>query len=452
MSFIMDKLDNINELLCKYNYAVPRYTSFPPATKFTQDISQSDYTALLKGLPSSNAVSLYVHIPFCHELCLYCGCNTKVLNSYSPVESYIKLLLSEITLVGESTNGKLPVNLLHFGGGSPNYLKPNDLKLIVAHISEFFDISKQTSIDIESDPRHLGGEMIKAFVDIGVTRISLGVQDFNHDVQIAINRVQPFEQVKACVKKLRDNGINKINFDLIIGLPNQTIETVTDTAHLAASLSPDRLAVFPYAHVPWMKKHQKLLEKYPMADGKERFLMNEAVDTVLKSHDYKAIGTDHYAKSSDSLAVAQNNGVLRRNFQGYTVDISEAIIGFGHSSISSFKSAYVQNTITPADYRNAINNGEFPVNRGVKLSENDQGLSRLIEELMCNFKVNLEGYKDYIGSDYSDKLATLIQDGLVIMDGMQLIITDKGKPFTRVVASCFDPYFEKQENQHAKAI
>ncbi len=444
----MEKSDQINMLLEKYNYSVPRYTSFPPATHFTQEILQSDYAGLLDTLPALKPVSLYVHIPFCHELCLYCGCNTKVLNNYSPVESYLELLLSEITLVGENISSKLPVNLLHFGGGSPNYLKPADLKRIINKVAEFFDISEQTQIDVESDPRHLDDEMIGCFADIGVSRISLGVQDFNHAVQVAINRVQPFSQVEECVENLRRAGINKINFDLMIGLPNQTIETVSDTAHAAASLSPDRLAVFPYAHVPWMKKHQKLLEKYSMADGHERFLMNETVDSALKSHDYIAIGTDHYAHHDDNLAVAQAKGELRRNFQGYTTDISEAIIGFGHSSISSFKTAYAQNTMSPVDYRDAINNGEFPVQRGVKLSDNDQIISCLIEEIMCNFEVNLDDYKGII----SHSLEELKKDGLIVINGNHLKITDIGKPFTRVVASCFDPYFLRQENQHAKAI
>ena len=448
----MKKSDNINALLEKYNYSVPRYTSFPPATQFTQNISHSDYAGLLGALPASNAVSLYVHIPFCHQLCHYCGCNTKVLNSYSPVQSYIKLLLAEISLVGEKLAGKLPVNLLHFGGGSPNYLKPDDLKKIVGRISEFFDISEQTQIDVESDPRYLDDEMINCFVDIGVKRVSLGVQDFNNDVQVAINRVQPFEQVKECTENLRKSGINKINFDLMIGLPNQTIDTVSNSAEMAASLSPDRLAVFPYAHVPWMKKHQKLLEKYPMADGYERFLMNEAVDRVLTSHDYIAIGTDHYARKGDSLSIVQAKGELRRNFQGYTADISEAIIGFGHSSISNFKDAYAQNTMDPARYRSDITNGKFPVQRGCKLSESDQGLSLLIEELMCNFEVNLDDYKGFIGDSFGTELEVLEKDGLIIMDDMHLKITNAGKPFTRVVASCFDPYFEKQENRHAKAV
>lgn len=447
----MKNTDNINALLDKYNYSVPRYTSFPPATHFTQDISQDDYADLLGGLPASKAVSLYVHIPFCHELCLYCGCNTKILNNYSPVESYIKLLLSEIALVGGATTNKLPVNLLHFGGGSPNYLKPHDLKKIINKISEFFDVSSQTQIDIESDPRYLDDKMINCFADIGVTRVSLGVQDFNHEVQTAINRIQPFSQVEKCVKNLHNHGINKINFDLIIGLPNQSIETVTQTAELAASLSPNRLAVFPYAHVPWMKKHQKLLEKYPMADGLERFLMNEAVDQVLTSNNYKAIGTDHYARNDDSLAIAQSQGRLKRNFQGYTTDISEAIIGFGHSSISSFKTAYAQNTLDPVAYRSDINDGKFPVQRGCTLSDNDQIISRLIEGLMCNFEVDLGNYKDVLGNSLNS-LKTLEKDGLIVISGMHLKITDTGKPFTRIVASCFDPYFERQENQHAKAI
>ena len=448
-------MPDINDLLDKYNYSVPRYTSFPPATQFTEKLSNDQYRGILSALPADKAVSLYVHIPFCHSLCLYCGCNTKIVSSYSPIESYLKLLLAEIELVGKKLSGKLPVNLLHFGGGSPNYLKPKDLKRIIDRCKEFFDFTDNTQIDIESDPRYLDSAIIKCFAEVGVTRVSLGVQDFDLDVQKAINRVQPFEQVKSCVEELRSYGINQINFDLIIGLPKQTIATVSKTAEQAASLSPNRLAIFPYAHVPWMKKHQKLLEKYSMADGAERHLMNEAVDKILSSHNYKAIGTDHYAKEGDPLCTAQSEGRLKRNFQGYTTDISEAIIGFGLSSISSYKSAYIQNTIDPVAYRNDVQEGSFPMSKSCVLTQKDQDIRSLIEELMCNFEVDLSKYEDALANEIStvnSNLLKLENDGLIIINGSHIKITDSGKPFTRVVASSFDPYFEIQEGRHAKAI
>ena len=448
-------MTSIDALLNKYNYSVPRYTSFPPATQFTEKLSNDQYGQILSALPADKAVSLYVHIPFCHSLCLYCGCNTKVVSSYSPIESYLILLLAEIELVGKRLTGKLPVNLLHFGGGSPNYLKPKDLKSIINKCKEFFDFTETSQIDIESDPRYLDSSIINCFAEVGVTRVSLGVQDFDLEVQEAINRMQPFEQVKSCVEELRANGINQINFDLIIGLPKQTIATVTKTAEQAASLAPNRLAVFPYAHVPWMKKHQKLLEKYSMADGAERHLMNEAVDKILKSHNYSAIGTDHYAKDGDPLCTAQSEGQLRRNFQGYTTDISEAIIGFGLSSISSYKSAYIQNTIDPVAYRSDVQEGSFPMSKSCVLSDDDQSLRSLIEELMCNFEVDISCYNDALRDDIDSiniNLSKLENDGLITIDGSHIKITDAGKPFTRVVASSFDPYFEIQEGRHAKAI
>ncbi len=451
----MKNTDNISYLLDKYNYSVPRYTSFPPATQFCQNETQSDYIDLLSGLSPSDPVSLYVHIPFCHELCLFCGCHTKIVSNYSPIESYLKLLLSEIELVGKTLESKLPVNLIHFGGGSPNYLKPKDFKSIIDKFSECFDINENTQIDVESDPRYLNAGIIDCFAEVGVTRVSLGVQDFNSDVQKVINRIQPFDMVEKCVANLRAKGIDQINFDLMIGLPNQTVESVSETAKMAASLSPNRLAVFPYAHVPWMKKHQKLLEKYPMADGYERFLMNEAVDDILLSSGYKAIGTDHYAREIDPLCRAQENKQLRRNFQGYTTDISAAIIGFGLSSISSFDNAYIQNTTDPVIYRNSIKGGKFSMRRSCFLSNEDQDLRALIEEIMCNFEVDLDSYMQTLEQSYDlikDRLSKLEDDGLVILDGRFLQITDLGKPFTRVVASCFDPYFQIQENKHAKAI
>ena len=446
---------DIEALLRKYNRPVPRYTSFPTAIQFTHDISQETYASLLSTLGSGEAVSLYIHIPFCHSLCHYCGCNTKIVNNYRPVESYLDSLFSEIKLVGDSLKYRSPVNLVHFGGGSPNYLKPQDLKRVLESISTYFDISDQTNIDIESDPRYLNTEMIRCYADMGVSRVSLGVQDFNHDVQVAINRVQPFEQVEECVQILRTNGINQINFDLIVGLPKQTVETVCETVEKAVSLSPNRLAVFPYAHVPWMKKHQKLLEKYPMAEGYERFLMNEAVDLFLKNHGYKSIGTDHYARAGDPLSIAQEQGCLKRNFQGYTTDVSEAIIGFGLSSISSYKDAYIQNTTDPIAYRKELCEGKFPIQRGCILNADDQVLRLLIEDIMCNFEVDLSDYKDVLEGAMGQiriALRELEKDNLITLDGEVLKITEAGRPFTRVVASCFDPYFQEQDNQHAKAI
>ncbi len=451
----MKNLDNMTALLGKYNNPVPRYTSFPPATQFVQDDLQSNYIDLLSGLSPSDPVSLYVHIPFCHELCLFCGCHTKIVSNYSPIESYLKLLLAEITMVSKTINHKLPVNLIHFGGGSPNYLKPKDFKSIIDCFVECFDINDNTQIDVESDPRYLDEAIIDCFAEVGVTRVSLGVQDFNEGVQKVINRIQPFDMVEKCVSNLRAKGINQINFDLMVGLPNQTVTSVSETAKMAASLLPSRLAVFPYAHVPWMKKHQKLLEKYPMAEGQERFLMNEAVDEILKESGYKKIGTDHYSFESDPIYKAQESKQLRRNFQGYTTDLSAAIIGFGLSSISSFEDAYIQNTTDPILYKNSIKGDKFPMQRSCFLSNEDQELRALIEELMCHFEVDLTRYMGAIEKSYDvikKKLLLLMDDGLIILDGTFLQITDIGKPFTRVVAACFDPYFEQQEGRHAKAI
>ncbi len=451
----MTDIDNISALLDKYNYSVPRYTSFPPATKFCEESDEYTYVKQLSSLSCDDNISLYVHIPFCHELCLYCGCHTKIVSNYSPISSYLKLLLSEISLVSEKLNGKLPVNLIHFGGGSPNYLKPEDFKSIIDKFCECFDINNNTQIDVESDPRYLDDDIIDCFAEVGVTRVSLGVQDFNYEVQKVINRIQPFDMVKKAVASLRDKGIDQINFDLMIGLPNQTIKSVSETAKMAASLTPNRLAVFPYAHVPWMKKHQKLLEKYHMAGGKERFLMNEAVDDILKNHGYRAIGTDHYALIDDPLCKAQEQKLLHRNFQGYTTDISAAIIGFGLSSISSFSGAYIQNTIDPVAYRGAISGNKLPVSRSCILTSEDKELRSLIEEIMCNFEVDLSHYMTSLEGRLAAikaGLSLLEQDKLISLDGNFLKITNIGKPFTRVVASCFDPYFKQQEGMHAKAI
>lgn len=438
----------------KYDRPAPRYTSFPPATQFSHEITQDTYKGLLGSLPEDSAISLYVHIPFCHQLCHYCGCNTKVINTYEPVRSYLKFLHREIEMAGRAAKVKPPVNRLHFGGGSPNYLKEEDLKGIIDALGEHFGFNAGTDIDMECDPRFLNAEMLKPYADMGVTRISLGVQDFDRDVQDAINRVQPYELVRDRVADIRAAGIRKINFDLMTGLPRQSLETVSRTVDQAVSLDPDRLAVFPYAHVPWMKKHQKLMEKYEMPDTALRFDQGQLVHEKLLAAGYEAIGIDHYAKPDDPLMKALKERTMRRNFQGYTDDSSHTIVSFGISSISSYEGAYVQNTPDAPTYRAAIEKGAFPIMRGCVLTNDDQRRRALIEELMCYFDVNLNDYDDVAFTDPKTRpaLAVLEQDGLISLQDNRLTITPEGKTFVRIVASAFDPYFAVREGQHAKAI
>lgn len=438
---------DVSALLQKYDQPVPRYTSYPTAVHFNHEITQDYYTRLLSGLSAEKPVSLYVHIPFCHVLCHYCGCHTKVVNSYGPVKSYVHTLLKEIDLVGKKLTCRPPISQLHFGGGSPNFLEEDDMASIITALHKYFDFGGDAEIAIETDPRLLNEGKIETLAALGFTRVSLGVQDFNSEVQKAVNRIQPFETVQESVLNLRKAGINKLNFDLMTGLPLQTLESVKRCAEQAISLCPDRLAVFAYAHVPWMKKQQKLLEKYPMPDTKLRFEMMLCMKEILKSAGYHALGIDHFSHETDSLYRAHKNETLRRNFQGYTDDQASSIISFGLSSISRFEGAYVQNTTDAPTYKNSIEAGEFPITRGRTLSNEDRKRGAVVESIMCGLKTDIKPYPEAL-----EKLKALEHDHLVKLEGSHVTITPEGWPFVRIAAACFDAYYQPQEGQHARAI
>lgn len=439
---------DIPALLQKYDRPVPRYTSYPTAVHFNHEITQSCYAELLSGLDAVQSVSLYVHIPFCHVLCHYCGCHTKVANTYNPVKSYVQELLREIDLVGQTLPQSPPVSQLHFGGGSPNFLESDDLKKIIETLKRYFAFSQNTEIAIETDPRLLDEEKIEALARLGITRVSLGVQDFNPDVQKAVNRIQPFEKIQECVLNFRRSGIHRINFDLMIGLPLQTSKSVQKNVEQAISLCPDRLAVFAYAHVPWMKKHQKLLEKYPMPDTKARFEMMLCVKEGLEAEGYHAIGIDHFARETDSLYQAFKSKTLRRNFQGYTDDQAPIVLGFGLSSISMFEGAYVQNTADAPEYRKLIQAGQFPVRRGRILSEEDVRRRAIIEQIMCGFETDISAYPQERAVLMKMEREHLVE----IKNEQKFKITPNGWPFARIAASCFDEYYTSQEGRHARAV
>lgn len=440
----------IETLLAKYDRPVPRYTSFPTAVQFHNDFPVTTYEERLKSLDPDKPVSLYVHIPFCNTLCHYCGCHTKIVSTYRPVEQYIALLVREIAMAGEIIGRRIPVARIHFGGGSPDFASADDIEKILQTFGTYFDMGAHTQIDMESDPRLLSADKIKAFAALGVSRMSLGIQDFDADVQSAINRIQPFSLVEEAVQRMRGAGITRINFDLIIGLPEQTMESVSRTLDQVLVLQPSRIAVFPYAHVPWMKKHQKLLERYEMPDTKTRFAMAQLVQDRLCANGYDAIGIDHYAQEDDALSQAMRAGTMNRNFQGYTDDDCDTIVAFGLSSISQFDDLFVQNTTDAPTYRQHIDEGRLPVARGLPLSDDDKVRRDLIAQLMSYFTVQ---FSDYEGIEVPRAALTDLQaDGLVEFDQERLSVTDKGKAFTRVVASCFDPYFREAAGRHSRAV
>lgn len=446
----MTSAPSIETLLRKYDRPVPRYTSYPTAVQFDQDITADMYAAHLGGLPAESVLSLYLHIPFCQSLCRYCGCFTKVPGDYAPVRAYVGTLIQEIRLVAEALGRRKKVSHIHFGGGSPNYLEPEDVDAVFTTMRACFNIAPNADIAVEMDPRLLGADKIAAYAQAGVNRASLGVQDFNPSVQEAIGRIQPFDNVAACVANLREAGIGRINFDLIYGLPLQNEDSIRETAALAASLEPSRMALFAYAHVPWIRPQQKTLEPYGLPDTRARHAMNEAARAALGEHGYTAIGIDHFVRPGDSLHTAWQNGRLHRNFQGYTDDTADWLIGFGASSIGSLPQAYVQNTPKLKEYRTCVEDGQLPVARGRALTSEDRVRRRIIESLLCYFQADIPE-----GADFGPAFARLSgyeADGLAYRDGRRVFITEDGRTFARLVASCFDAYLEDGEGRHARAV
>lgn len=357
-------------------------------------------------------------------------------------------------LVAASLPEKLQVSRVHFGGGSPNYAGLDDIEKILLKIRSLFYTTNDIKIDMECDPRLLDREKIKGLAKLGLSRISLGIQDFDPIVQKVINRIQSYEHISRQVIDIRECGIHDINFDIIIGLPEQTLASIQSTASKCIEMRPSRIAVFSYAHVPWMKKHQKLLEKYRFPTTYERHEMQISIRETLTAAGYKAIGIDHYALPHDPLYQAQINGSLRRNFQGYTDDNSGNILGFGLSAISQFDNGYTQNTTDAPLYRQAITSNRLPVAKTYRKTGLDKISWKIITSIMCDFHVDLNSYPDAYRAD--DRLSQLEADGIIARSGNCINITAAGKPYTRVVASCFDSYYgyndDRKGQKHAKAL
>lgn len=444
------------ELLKHLERRIPRYTSYPTAAEFGAGIDAQTYRRWLTGLPSGAPVSIYLHVPFCAELCLYCGCNTTVVRSYSPVAAYAELLRSEIAMVGALLNGPKATHI-HWGGGSPTIMQPGELLRVMATLRENFSLAADAEIAIEIDPRTITAEYVAAIRDAGITRASLGVQDFDQRVQLAIRRQQGFEQTARVVDWLRDAGIASINLDLMYGLPYQTVATVEAAVSRTLALKPDRIALFGYAHVPWLKRHQKLISEQALPDTAERFAQSAAAADILISAGYQRIGLDHFAHCDDLLARRSQEGRLHRNFQGYTTDESPLMIGFGTSAIGALSDGYVQNAATTAAYRQAVSNGCLATVRGRALTEDDRLRRDIIERLMCDLQVDLATVCASYGRSPDDLAAELCRvdmlesEGLVRRYGATIEIPESARPFIRSVCAVFDAYLAESETRFSRA-
>ena len=445
-------------LLDKYDRRVPRYTSYPTAPHFSPAIGAAEYAAWLRDLPDNAPLSLYLHVPFCARLCYFCACHTTVVRRAEPVISYGETLLTEIELLAQAIGRRLPVKHVHWGGGTPTALPADLMQAVMQRLRERFAFAADAEIAIEIDPRQLSDESLATIGAMGATRASLGVQDFDPVVQQAVNRLQDYTMTAECAARLRSAGVQSINLDLVYGLPHQTVDSVKHTVEQALRIHPDRAAVFGYAHVPWMKKHQALLPEEALPGPADRLAQRQAVEDVLVQHGYQAVGLDHFALPADSLAEAANNARLRRNFQGYTTDDAPVLLGIGASSIGSLTQGYVQNEASVPAWRDLVRSGVLPAARGIALSAADRLRRAVIEQIMCRHGVDLRDVAAEYDADPASlmdaapALQAMARDGLVQWDGYRVAVTDAGRPFVRNVAAAFDQYLQPGGARHSAAV
>jgi oxygen-independent coproporphyrinogen-3 oxidase len=442
------------ELTARYaGLRLPRYTSYPTAPRFGAEIGAEDYRRWLTELPAGMRGSLYLHVPYCRSMCWYCGCHTTITQKDEPISDYVDVLRREIGMTAALPGRRLSIGHIHFGGGTPTIMTPDQLRGLMRLMGDAFDIRPDAEIAVEIDPRTLRPEMTAALGESGVNRASLGVQTFDPKVQNAINRIQSFATTAAAVEHLRDSGVRHLNFDLIYGLPHQTVSSCIDTVRQALLLKPQRFSVFGYAHVPNFKKHQRKIDSAALPGMEERSRQESAIGDAIAAAGYVRIGLDHFALPDDSMAMALLSGTLRRNFQGYTSDTSDALLGFGASAIGRLPQGYIQNEVHLLRYTQKVEAGSLPAAKGYALTGNDRVRAALIERIMCDFRVDMSrigGAADI--NDVAPALERLAEDGLIRRSGAVIEVTEEARPLVRAVAAAFDAYLGTTGVTHAPAV
>ena len=446
------------DLIARYDVRLPRYTSYPTAPHFHAGVDAGTCRGWLGELDPALPLSLYLHVPFCRRLCWYCGCHMKVARTEGPLAAYVDALMAEIETVADALPGRFAVSHLHWGGGTPTILPPDLMRAVDAVLRRRFALAGDAEIAVEADPRGLNGERLATLAAMGVNRVSLGLQDLDPGVQSAIGREQPYELVERVVRQLRAAGIAALSFDLMYGLPRQTTASLLATVESALSLSPSRVSLFGYAHVPWLKRHQRILEREPLPAAAARLAMAEAAAGRLEQGGYVRIGLDHFAHPADAMAVAKREGRLRRNFQGYTTDTAETLIGFGASAIGALPQGYVQNVTDIDLYRTSVERQGLAVARGLALDDEDRARREAIMRVMCDLTVDAGAValRHGLAEDAFDAAlegaAGLLADGLVRLDGRTLGVTGAGRPFVRAAAALFDSRLDPSSERHARAL
>ena len=454
-----DPDDAVNSVARRYaGCDVPRYTSYPTAADFTPMVGAREHAAWLGRLDPKESISVYLHVPYCREICLYCGCNTKKAVRDDVIGDYRRALEAEIEFVAGLVGEKPAIARLHWGGGTPSILGPDGLRSVATALGRRFSFDQGFDDQgfehaIELDPRHVTAELADGLVDIGVNRASLGVQDVNPLVQVAIGRLQPLAVIDAAVNRLRAAGIGNLNFDLMYGLPLQTVESIRKTCGLVVAMAPDRIACFGYAHLPRLKANQRRIDEAKLPSQDQRIDQAETIAEELARSGYVRIGIDHFARPDDPLVRAAVSGRLHRNFQGYTDDDCKVLLGLGASSISTFADGFVQNISDVPKYVRAIEAGSLASARGCPAGAGDRQRALIIERLMCDFAVDLAAVAPQ--ADFGEELSMLApmqRDGLLEIEGTKLTVTDAGRSVVRVVAASFDTYRRSKTAQFSKAV
>ncbi|MBI2516014.1 MAG: oxygen-independent coproporphyrinogen III oxidase [Opitutae bacterium] len=459
---VQTPVEPAHELVRKYNIPGPRYTSYPTAPQFSADVDRPALMAeiVADNRDASRPLSLYFHLPFCESLCWYCGCNTVITQRRASAGEYVDLLCQEIALTQPLLNTARPVTQLHFGGGTPTFLPPEEIDRLGRAINAVFTFAPDAEISVEIDPRRLTKAHVQAYRRLGCNRASLGVQDTNPEVQMAIHRWQPLAQTAQAIKWLRDAGYQSVSVDLIYGLPLQTEASFAKTVEEVIALNPDRLAVFSYAHVPWIKPAQKIFDQRNQLPSTEaKLAMLTAATRALTAAGYAHIGMDHFARPNDELAIAHDNGTLYRNFQGYTTRAGASLYGFGMSSISQTDGSFRQNFKDLPEYEQALKQGILPIERGFLLSPEDKRRRALVMDIMCRSRVDyptLSSRLDVeVAATYAseiDSLADLEADGLLARDATGFDITPLGELFRRIIAMRFDAYLDRGPRKYSKTV
>ncbi|ACB51675.1 oxygen independent coprophorphyrinogen III oxidase 1 [Crocosphaera subtropica ATCC 51142] len=453
------------DLIKKYDKSLPRYTSYPPATELKTKVGEVEFRAgIAAGNHKKTPLSLYCHIPFCETACYFCGCNTIITGNKKVADPYLEYLIKDIERTAELISPNRAVNQIHWGGGTPNYLNQSQIDRLFNTLVKNFNIDKDAEISIEVNPRYLDRNLIFFLRQLGFNRISFGIQDFDPKVQKVINRVQPEEMLFNVMGWMREAEFESVNVDLIYGLPYQNRDTFKKTVQKTIELDPDRIAVFNFAYIPWIKPAQKNLPVDELPNASEKLAMLQMTIEEFNNNDYLFIGMDHFAKANDELAIAQSQGDLHRNFQGYTTKPESDLLAFGMTSISMLHDVYVQNHKKIKDYYKALDEGHLPIEKGVTLSKDDIIRRAVIMELMCQsqlykdrieekYNLNFDlDFDEYFAQELID-LKPLEADGLIHLHSDRLEVTNTGRWLIRNIAAVFDPYLKgRKEQSFSKAI